>query len=59
MGLSEYLRGEDPRQLLEWKSCKWVRGLVLMDEDRLGHWERLGYHRRGDPFAEQRFGTAE
>jgi DMSO/TMAO reductase YedYZ molybdopterin-dependent catalytic subunit len=42
--------------LYAWKSCKWVRGLIFMDEDRPGSWERAGYHRRGDPFAEERFG---
>jgi DMSO/TMAO reductase YedYZ molybdopterin-dependent catalytic subunit len=42
--------------LYAWKSCKWVRGLVFMDEDRAGYWEELGYHMYGDPFREQRFG---
>ena len=41
--------------LYAWKSCKWVRGLVFMDEDRPGYWEQLGYHVYGDPFREQRF----
>jgi DMSO/TMAO reductase YedYZ molybdopterin-dependent catalytic subunit len=41
--------------LYAWKSCKWVRGLVFMDEDRGGYWERLGYHMYGDPFREERF----
>ncbi|HVQ30432.1 MAG TPA: sulfite oxidase-like oxidoreductase [Vicinamibacteria bacterium] len=41
--------------LYAWKSCKWVRGLVFMDEDKAGYWERLGYHMRGDPFGEERF----
>ena len=38
-----------------WKSAKWVRGLRLMDEDRAGFWESLGYHNRGDPWQEQRY----
>jgi DMSO/TMAO reductase YedYZ molybdopterin-dependent catalytic subunit len=42
--------------LYAWKSCKWIRGLVFMDEDRPGYWERHGYHMRGDPFREERFG---
>jgi DMSO/TMAO reductase YedYZ molybdopterin-dependent catalytic subunit len=42
--------------LYAWKSCKWIRGLIFMDEDKPGYWERLGYHMRGDPFGEQRFG---
>jgi DMSO/TMAO reductase YedYZ molybdopterin-dependent catalytic subunit len=41
--------------LYAWKSCKWVRGLVFMEGDKPGYWERLGYHLRGDPFEEQRF----
>ena len=41
--------------LYAWKSCKWIRGLVFMDEDKAGYWEGLGYHMRGDPFAEERF----
>lgn len=43
--------------LYAWKSCKWVRGLIFMDEDKAGYWERLGYHSYGDPFLEQRFST--
>ena len=42
--------------LYAWKSCKWVRGLIFMEGDKPGYWERLGYHMRGDPFQEQRFG---
>jgi len=42
--------------LYAWKSCKWIRGLIFMEEDRPGYWERLGYHMRGDPFREERFG---
>lgn len=45
-------------RLYAWKSAKWVRGLILMDGDKAGYWERLGYHMYGDPFAEQRFGPA-
>jgi len=41
--------------LYAWKSCKWIRGLVFMREDGPGYWEQRGYHRRGDPFAEERF----
>ena len=42
--------------LYAWKSCKWVRGLIFMEADKAGYWERLGYHMRGDPFSEERFG---
>jgi DMSO/TMAO reductase YedYZ molybdopterin-dependent catalytic subunit len=41
--------------LYAWKSAKWVRGVIFMDEDKAGYWERLGYHMYGDPFREQRF----
>ncbi|MEQ8766094.1 MAG: sulfite oxidase-like oxidoreductase [Planctomycetota bacterium] len=42
--------------LYGWKSAKWVRRLELLAEDRLGYWEERGYHRRGDPWNEERFG---
>jgi DMSO/TMAO reductase YedYZ molybdopterin-dependent catalytic subunit len=38
-----------------WKSAKWVRGLRLMERDRAGFWESLGYHNRGDPWKEERY----
>ena len=38
-----------------WKSAKWVRGLRLMDGDRPGFWESLGYNNHGDPWKEQRY----
>ncbi len=38
-----------------WKSAKWVRGLEFLTEERPGFWEQAGYHRRGDPWREQRF----
>lgn len=38
-----------------WKSAKWVRGLELVDRDRPGFWEELGYHNLGDPWREQRY----
>ena len=39
-----------------WKSAKWVTGIELLDEDEAGFWEQNGYHMRGDPFTEERFG---
>jgi DMSO/TMAO reductase YedYZ molybdopterin-dependent catalytic subunit len=39
-----------------WKSAKWVRGLEIMHGDRPGFWEQYGYHMRGDPWAEERYG---
>jgi DMSO/TMAO reductase YedYZ molybdopterin-dependent catalytic subunit len=41
--------------LYAWKSVKWVRGFMLLDEQRLGFWERNGYHAYGDPWKEQRY----
>ncbi len=38
-----------------WKSAKWVRGIEFLAEDRLGFWERAGYHNDADPWKEQRF----
>ncbi len=38
-----------------WKSAKWVRGLSLRDDDEQGFWESNGYHRRGDPWREERY----
>jgi DMSO/TMAO reductase YedYZ molybdopterin-dependent catalytic subunit len=38
-----------------WKSAKWVRGIVLRDEDEPGFWETYGYHLYGDPWREQRY----
>lgn len=38
-----------------WKSAKWVRGIRLMEKDKPGFWEALGYHNHGDPWKEQRY----
>jgi len=39
-----------------WKSAKWVRGFTLVDQDVPGFWEQNGYHMRGDPWTEERYG---
>jgi len=39
-----------------WKSAKWVRGFTLLDKDVPGFWEQNGYHMRGDPWTEERYG---
>lgn len=39
-----------------WKSAKWIVGVELLTADRPGFWERAGYHMRGDPWREERFG---
>ncbi len=42
--------------LYAWKSAKWIKGLELLAEDKLGFWERYGYHAHGNPWTEERFG---
>ncbi len=49
------VRAMIPR-LYAWKSAKWVRAIELLPADRPGYWERAGYHNRGNPWAEERFG---
>ena len=41
--------------LYAWKSAKWINGLEFLKNEELGFWERNGYHRRGEPFAEERY----
>jgi DMSO/TMAO reductase YedYZ molybdopterin-dependent catalytic subunit len=43
-------------QLYFWKSAKWLRSLEFVAEDRPGFWESNGYHIRGDPWKEERYG---
>jgi len=43
-------------QLYAWKSAKWIAGIELLAEDRPGFWEANGYHMRGNPWAEERYG---
>jgi DMSO/TMAO reductase YedYZ molybdopterin-dependent catalytic subunit len=38
-----------------WKSAKWIRGLRLLEQDRPGFWESLGYNNHGDPWKEERY----
>jgi DMSO/TMAO reductase YedYZ molybdopterin-dependent catalytic subunit len=42
-----------------WKSAKWVRGVEFLVEDYPGFWEQNGYHMRGEPWAEERFGRRD
>jgi len=42
-------------RLYFWKSAKWLQGIELTADERLGYWERLGYHALGDPWLEQRY----
>lgn len=41
-----------------WKSAKWISQIELIGADKPGFWEANGYHMRGDPWAEQRYGEA-
>ena len=43
-------------RLYAWKSAKWVAGVQLSDQDQPGFWEANGYHMRGDPWSEERYG---
>ena len=42
-----------------WKSAKWVRGFEFLEEDYPGFWEQNGYHARGEPWGEERFGRPD
>lgn len=39
-----------------WKSPKWLRRIEFLAQDRPGFWEVRGYHHRGDPWLEERYG---
>jgi DMSO/TMAO reductase YedYZ molybdopterin-dependent catalytic subunit len=43
-------------KLYFWKSAKWLRHLSFLDADQAGFWEARGYHMRGDPWTEERYG---
>ncbi|MET3331641.1 MULTISPECIES: sulfite oxidase-like oxidoreductase [Bradyrhizobium] len=38
-----------------WKSAKWLQAIEFLTADAPGFWEVRGYHKRGDPWAEQRY----
>jgi hypothetical protein len=43
-----------------YKSVKWLEGIELLAEDRLGYWESTaGYHNTGDVWSEERYATGE
>ena len=42
--------------LYAWKSAKFLRRLQFGEVDQSGYWEERGYHRRGDPWKEERHG---
>jgi DMSO/TMAO reductase YedYZ molybdopterin-dependent catalytic subunit len=41
--------------LYAWKSAKWINGLEFLETAELGFWEQNGYHRRGEPWAQERY----
>jgi DMSO/TMAO reductase YedYZ molybdopterin-dependent catalytic subunit len=43
-------------RLYAWKSAKWIAGIELLKDDRPGFWEANGYHMRGDPWQQERYG---
>lgn len=43
-------------KLYFWKSAKWLTRLEFSTTDKPGFWEVRGYHNRGDPWAEERYG---
>ncbi len=43
-------------RLYFWKSAKWVTGVEFTANDQPGFWETHGYHNRGDPWKEERYG---
>lgn len=44
-------------RLYAWKSAKWLHRIEFMNGDKAGFWEQGGYHMRGNPWEEQRFGS--
>ena len=38
-----------------WKSAKWIRGLIMHENDEPGFWEQNGYNMYGGPWSEQRY----
>jgi DMSO/TMAO reductase YedYZ molybdopterin-dependent catalytic subunit len=43
-------------KLYFWKSAKWLTRLEFVEFDKPGFWELRGYHDRGDPWMEERYG---
>jgi DMSO/TMAO reductase YedYZ molybdopterin-dependent catalytic subunit len=43
-------------RLYFWKSAKWLTRLEFVEFDKPGFWELRGYHDRGDPWMEERYG---
>ena len=41
--------------LYAWKSAKFLARLTFQEHDQPGYWEERGYHKRADPWREERF----
>lgn len=41
--------------LYAWKGSKFIRRITFTEKDEPGFWEVRGYHRRGDPWREERY----
>ncbi|MBC8497009.1 MAG: molybdopterin-dependent oxidoreductase [Chloroflexi bacterium] len=55
-GIIGYIPGrEDLKTPYFWKGAKWLRGLEFIQQDRLGFWEKAGYHNDAGVWEEQRF----
>ncbi|WP_366548352.1 molybdopterin-dependent oxidoreductase [Pseudomonas amygdali] len=45
--------------LYYWKSPKWVTRVEFLTEDQPGFWEKRGYHNRGNPWRQERYGPKQ
>ena len=45
--------------LYYWKSPKWVTRIEFLTEDQPGFWEQRGYHNRGNPWRQERYGAKQ
>ena len=41
--------------LYAWKSAKWINAIEFCDSEKLGFWEKNGYHPRGEPWQQERY----
>ena len=53
-GIIGHFPNQDLKTPYFWKGGKWLRGLEFMSADRLGFWEKAGYHNEADVWKEQR-----
>ena len=53
-GVLGAIPGSGQTDLYLWKGGKWLRQLEFLPQDRLGYWERVGYHNQADVWKQQR-----